>query len=361
MPEPRVFRPESGPDRHSRRALRVSCAALATTLSIAAGSQALVADAAQANPSLQTAVRSHAELNHSLDVMAKLLAGAVTDSQLRREIRDGAAQRFDGDTNVLWKTLKNKPGVRSAIANAHTREASGHPLGALGAIDTLAAGLPRFQVAVPEKLNSWDPATYTPLVAYMPEGVDDTTLRTVTAYDASGKAYELDAQVAPSRPVIVLGLNERTDDAGNLLKEQQASQQRLTALASSYDVRMVKVHLINDNEPWVKGSAEISLRAKSVGCGGTDYTDIDWSSLNDDEDWWYGPRYLGSTTCDVIFYWWEDDGSSFNFTLSYKGISLNVQMDDGDDLIGGIRRAHSAFEGGSDNKSEWSDIVQWTD
>lgn len=324
------------------------------------GSQAFVPTAAQAGTASNSTVRSDAEINQSLDAAAKLLASAVTDAQLRREIRDGAAQRFDGDTNVLWKTLKTKPGVRSALANTHNREQSRQPLDALRTIDDLAASIPRFQVAVPVNIDSWDPANYTPLVAYMPEGVDDTTLETVTAYDSSGKAYELDAQVAPSRPVIVLGLNERTDDAGNLL-QQQAAPQPMAALASSYAVRMVKVHLIHDNEPWAKGAAEISLRAKSVGCGGTAYTDYDWSSLNDDEDWWIGPRYLGSTTCDVVFYWWEDDGNNFDFTLSYKGISLNVQMDDGDDLIGGIRRLHSSFEGGSDNKSEWSDLVQWTD
>jgi hypothetical protein len=339
--------------------MRLSGAALAT-LAITMGSQAFVRDAAQAVPGRDPAVRSDAEINDSLDAAAKLLASAVTDAPLRREIRDGAAQRFDGDTNVLWKTLKTKPGVRSALANTGNQEQS-RLRDALRTIDDLAADMPRFQVAVPVTLDSWDAATYTPLVGYMPEGVDDTRLKTITAYDASGKAYQLDAQTAPSLPVIVLGLNERTDASGNLLHEQQAAPQPVAALASTYEVRMVKVHLINDNEPWAKGSAEISLRAKSAGCGGTAYTDIDWSSLNDDEDWWYGPRYLGSTTCDVIFYWWEDDGSSFDFTLSYKGISLNVQMDDGDDLIGGIRRLHSSFEGGTDNKSEWSDLVQWTD
>ena len=360
MPAPSGFGCESGRNTLSRKVFRLSSVALAT-FAITVGGQAFVSDAAQVSPSGHAAVRSHADVNKSLNAMAKLLASAVTDKQLRGEIRDGAAQRFDGDTNVLWKALKDKPGVRNALAGTRNRELSRHQLDALRTIDDLAAEIPRLQVAVPAELDHWDATNYTPLVAYVPEGVDDKTLKTITAYDASGKAYSVDAQRAPSRPVIVLGLNERTDDAGNLLQEQKASSQAVTALASSYQVRMVKVHVINDNEPWVKGSAEISLRAKSIGCGGTDYTDIDWSSLNDDEDWWYGPRYLGSTTCDVIFYWWEDDGGGADFTLAYKGVSLNVKMDDGDDLIGGIRRLHSTFEGGTDNKSEWSDLVQWTD
>jgi len=211
---------------------------------------------------------------------------------------------------------------------------------------------------VPANFDKWDPVTFTPLVAFMPVSVEDTTLKTITAYDADGKAHVLDAQVAPAQPVIVLGVNERTDDSGELLRNQLTAADQDPTAASAYQVRMVKVNIYNDNEPWAKGSAEISLRAQ--GCG-LDYTDIDWTSLNDDEDWWYGPRVLGTTTCGVYFYWWEDDGSSYDFTLSYKGVSLNVKMDDGDDLIGGILLGNASFEGSSDLKSEWSDLVMWTD
>jgi hypothetical protein len=339
-----------------------------TALALAASSTVCINESAIASPAPTS--QSDARVNKSLDSLAKLFARAMTDGKIRQSIHAGVAKRFDGDTDILYKTLASTTDVRRGLATAYSHGAAVPSSDAFSVVDRLARDIPRFQVAVPAKFDSWDAASYTPLVAYMPAGVEDTTLKTVTAYDAAGKAYALDAQVAPARPVIMLGLNERTDDAGNLLHRgpvlsssqltDAASPRQLTAAltAASYQVRMVKVHLINDNEPWTKGSAEISLRAK--GCG-LSYTDIDWSNLNDDGDWWYGPRELGTATCDVIFKWWEDDGSNWDFTLSYDGVGLGVHMDDSDDIIGGIRLDHSSFEGGTNKISQWSDLEQWTD
>ena len=340
-----------------------------TALAIASASTVGINESALAASAQGASNQSDARVNQSLDSLAKLFARAVTDEKIRRSIHAAVAQRFDGDTEVLYKTISTASDVRSGLASAYSHGRTGRYSDALSAVDRLAGNIPRFQVAVPAHFDSWDPASYTPLVAYMPTGVEDTTLATVTAYDATGKAYTLDAQVAPARPVIMLGLNERTDNSGKLLHPESVSTNReATATASSpmtaalaaasYQVRMVKVHLIHDNEPWTKGSAEISLRAQ--GCG-LSYTDIDWSSLNDDEDWWYGPRELGTATCDVIFKWWEDDGNNWDFTLSYEGVSLGVHMDDGDDIIGGIRVDHFQFEGGTNKISQWSDLEQWTD
>jgi hypothetical protein len=335
-----------------------------TALAVAS-STVCINDSAVAAPTKSPANQSNARVNQSLDSLAKLFASAMTDATIRQSIHAAVAQRFDGDTDVLYTTLSTTSSVRSGLATAYSRGRAVRSSDALSAVDRLAGDIPRFQVAVPAKFDSWDAASYTPLVAYMPTGVEDTTLKTITAYDANGKAYALNAQVAPARPVIVLGLNERTDNSGKLLHPESSSRDttattsgQMALAATSYQVRMVKVHLINDNEPWTKGSAEISVRAQ--GCG-LSYTDIDWSSLNDDEDWWYGPRELGTTCGSVIFKWWEDDGSSWDFTLSYDGVSLGVHMDDGDDIIGGIRLDYSTFEGGTNKLSQWSDLEQWVD
>lgn len=348
--------------RSSRRAFRIANASL-TTLTIAMGSVAFANGAAHAEPASDEIAPSEAVINQSLDSMAKLVAGAVTDDQFRQEIYDGAAKQFDGDTNVLWETLADEPGVQSTLATTYNLEGSARSLDATSAIESVASEIPRFQVAVPAKFDEWDPAKYTPLVAYMPQGVDDTTLETVTAYDASGTAYELDAQVEPANPVIVLGVNERTDENGNLLENVQEAESTpgFTTLATKYQVRMVKVNLLDDKEPWTRGAAEINLRAKSK-CGDLAYSDYNWVSLDDNDDWWYGPRVLGTSGCDVVFYWWEDDGSGgTEVSISFKGVSLGIKLSEGDDRIGGAQIAHSWFSGGSNNKTEWSALHQWTD
>ena len=331
---------------------------------------------AYAGPLADAVELSDSSINSSLDALSKLFAGAVTNEKFRHTIHDSVAERFDGDTDVLWDGLAEKPGVRNALAEIAARQTSITTLDAQRTVDRLTNEIPRLQIAVPANFDAWNPADYTPLVAYMPEGVEDTTLKTITAYDAAGRTFQLDAQVAPKQPVIVLGLNERTDDSGNLLESQEVTQNQPISpeskasinasnsiAAATYEVRVGLIHLVHDREPWASGDAEIAMKAKSRGCSGTEYTDTNWAYLNNDGDWWGGDEYriLGNTTCDVVFYWWEDDGGSADFTLGYGGFSLGVKMDNGDDLIGGIQLAHSKFQGASGDHSAWSDLTMNTD
>jgi Protein of unknown function (DUF3103) len=342
---------------HDRKRLTLAASALSTIAATVAGlagtsASATAAEAYAASASSSTTY-SDAEVNKSLDSMARLFAAAVTDEDLRRQIHDGAAKRFDGDTNVLYSTLSNTSDVRAALTAVYSQRQRVQLNDALSAINRMASDIPRFQVAVPAKFDAWNPAGFTPLVAYMPEGVEDTELETITAYDAKGRAHELDAQVAPARPVIVLGVNERTDDSGMLLESKStATDSDGPGMAGSYLVEINAAVIDKDHEPWAKGAAEVSYRAKSRGCGSVDHTDYDVNGLEHDPDMrqWLedGGLDLGGTSCPVIMYWWEDDSGSFDFTLEYRGVSLGVHMADGDDLIGGHEHGAGYFKGDSD-------------
>ena len=305
--------------------------------------------------------QSDAAINASLDALAKSLAASLGDADLRSTIHNAVEKRFDGDEDALWSSLASVPTFSSKVAG---RSQSG------AAAADLAAKLPQLQIAVPVHFDSWDPATYRPLVAYFPQGVDDTKVKTLTAYDAAGRAVQVDAQQGPQQPLIVVGLNERTDEAGKLLpayapaagKDQtaQSSSQAVTAAASTYSVDITKVALIDDKEPSTLGDAEIAMRAKSKGCSGTDYSATNWESVNNSGDQWYGSRNLGLTQCDVVFYWWEDDGGAFDFTLSYGGFSLGTKMDNSDDLIGGKQLPYSSFAGSTNRTDEWPALTMRT-
>jgi DUF3103 family protein len=318
---------------------------------------------------------SDADVNSSLDALAKSFAGAVTNETFRSTIHDAVAAQFDGDNEVLWSALTAKPGIRSTLAETMAKDKVITTADAQTTVDRLASKIPHFQVAVSENFDAWNPADYTPLVAYMPEGVEDTILKTVTAYDAAGKAFQLDAQVAPKQPVIVLGLNERTDDSGNVLTTQRStpdpsdptdsSDSELSATARSrYSADMISVGLIHDHEPWTKGKAEIRLRAQTAGCSGVNFTEPNWFGLDHDNDTWDtrdtpdGYGHLGKTTCDVITFWWEDDGGGFDFTLSYGGYNLGVKMDDSDDQLGGYEIDYSSFKGSTSEFKPWTSIQQ---
>lgn len=320
---------------------------------------------ANAAPAPMSTGMTDAQINRSLDFLAKTLAAAADRADLRTAIHQAVGKRFDGDTEALWRSLAADPNFSIQVAGSSQSS---------DVIARTAAKMPRLQIAVPAHFDSWDPATYAPLVASFPEGVDDTKVKTITAYDAAGNAVSLDAQVAPTQPVIVLGLNERTDEQSELLEPsvtsfqpaQTAEYSATATAAATYSVDIRTVHLIDDKEPWAKGDAEIALKARSRGCSGTEYIATNWENLNNSDDWWApgGTRNLGLTTCDVVFYWWEDDGGAFDFTLSYGGFSLGVQMDDSDDLIGGKQLPHGSFQGGGADtmrRDEWPALAMWTE
>lgn len=366
-----------GARARKRRGARIAGACVAILGMVLWSAAAGIESPAHAQSQTAAVGLSDSDINSALDAQAKLFAKAVTDKQFRLTIRDSVAARFAGEPEVLWKDLAKKPPIRGTLAANVARESNTTTPTAQQAVDHLANRIPRFQIAVPANFDTWNAADYAPLVAYAPEGVDDTTLKTVTAYDAAGRIFQLDAQAAPERPVIVLGLNERTDDSGNLLKSQQAipnppissdsesSTDASTSAAApkTYEVAITFIQLWHDKEPWFKGDAEISMKAKSRGCSGTEYTDSDWERLDNDLDRWStidGKRVLGSTKCDVVFYWWEDDGGGADFELGYGGFTLGVKMDDDDDLIGGIQLAHNKFQGASIDTTDWSDLEMST-
>ena len=97
--------------------------------------------------------------------------------------------------------------------------------------------------------------------------------------------------------------------------------------------------------------ALITSKQTSVAC---------WPLLNHDQDIWAGPLHIGSTTCDVVFRWWEDDGGAVNFTLEWGGFGLGVGMDNDDDLMSGIQLGHSTFQYASPDLTQWSDITMST-
>lgn len=104
-------------------------------------------------------------------------------------------------------------------------------------------------------------------VAVLPKG-DDRTWTSLVAYDRHGRQHLLDAQVAPTFPVLIVDI-----DTGQAVQEGMAlinaglqakglqSADRLTVAAdgaTSLDVtRLDRIRLANDGEPWAMGGAEV--------------------------------------------------------------------------------------------------------
>lgn len=309
-------------------------------------------------------------INASLEMMAKLFAQAVTDKAVRQEIHSQVSKRFDGDTEALYRTLVPRKGlqaqsgsrtdIRSVLADAYRGELSGQSTGshnaAMQALDTLTNKIPKFQIAVPVHFDSWDPASSVPLVGYAPIGIEDTKVVTIKAFDADGKMHFLNARALPSQPVVILGINERTDEAGQLQpdflantgeQDQEADALQLQPQACNRNVLVGWVMMRNDTEPWWKGSAEVMLVARSVVGPGV-YWHGSFNEVDEKNKWYWYRRYLGCTASDVIFYWYEKDGTKFNVPLYYGKLRLGIYVDDSDDYMGAVQVPTERFN------SAWS-------
>jgi len=310
-----------------------------------------------ANEAARPAAAKVKAANQSLETVTELLGRAVTDRALRQDIRAVIAKRATPDKAVTFGVLSKSSSLRQELVDTYRDTHRTSATEAQSAVDELLAGLPQSQVSVPVRFGSWNAADVAPLVAYVPVGINDMDLKTVTAYDAEGRAYELDAWKEPQQPVIVIGpdetaAHEPSAPSATKLTHRKSNQ----ALVDCYNVRLEYVRLWNDHEPWALGMAETMMVAKSDGVWFKDQ--FPYLEMDGDQVW---PRLsLGCTRNDVRFYWWEDDSGSADFDLKLGAFSFGVNMANDDDLIGGRQLNYSLFAGDSEDTTDFTDLVQVT-
>lgn len=320
-------------------------------------------------------------VNPALREVAQALAATLGDAQTRRVVKREVGKKFDGDFNVLYREIANKK-----VGTGTFRQALGNAVGkvqkkagtvgkeaALRNLDEYSSALPQLQISVPVKFADWDVDKTAPLVAFVPADVDDSDLREVEAFDATGRRYLLDAQVEPDFPVVVVSLSERTDSKGFLRSEfvrpglldsavesiedpsdpggdigfEPISPVYSVAGPSACDPRthaygdrelLHQIKINNDHEPWVKGSPEIYATYSFV--DSQNFRGQFFMSGVDNEGQWYsinGPlfywqSYYGNTFVMAV---WEQDGTNYGtFTYNYSGFNYTVQIQDGDDSLG---------------------------
>lgn len=111
----------------------------------------------------------------------------------------------------------------------------------------------------------------------------------------------------------------------------QAPSEDLEAQASSCRYVFVRgIYLDNDREP--VGDPEVMLAAMTRDSGSA--RKLDYASVNDTGKWYSTNTYIGCASRDALFQWYERDGSNLDVTVSVKGVSLGLKIDNGDDDMG---------------------------
>ncbi len=121
------------------------------------------------------------------------------------------------------------------------------------------------QLLLPLHAEKWNADDYSPLVATYDFAKDETEITTIAAYDRNGNSVTLDANREPKKPVIVFGLNERSDEQGTIYGQYKVGSKELSSSLSKVNqvntplkyLIITGVYLRDDHEPWYLGDPEI--------------------------------------------------------------------------------------------------------
>ncbi|WP_432586256.1 DUF3103 family protein [Streptomyces sp. HD1123-B1] len=265
-------------NRRIRRTVLAGAALVATCATIAPA-----AVAAPDRPSSSGTAATSA-VGRIEDRTARALAASLDDATWRTHLRKAVLGSDEVDLRKAAGATVAPTGKRltSALADADRQIAAAKGLGAdTGSLLRLRLG--------DDSMRADLKAGQAPLIAV---ASNDDRAGKVTAYDSKGVAHTLDARTAPDRPVYVLDIDESKAMAAGMrvLREEFAARGLSTPRADTsaadggFDsTRITGVELSEDEEPWVKGDAEIYTLVTGFGQDGKVRVDpVDMPYLDED-------------------------------------------------------------------------------
>ncbi|WP_330459865.1 DUF3103 domain-containing protein [Streptomyces sp. NBC_00820] len=264
--------------RHPRR--RVTLTATAATLLALSAAQTLAAaptaGAAPAAParSAHSPSATASAVTGAQDRAARAIARSLGDNAWRTRLRTAALK--SDDVAVTPLAARANPGLASGLA------AADHAIAAAKGLDGKVGPLLRLRLG-DRSMRAALSAGSAPWVA---AATSDDATHTVTAYDSQGRAHALDSRKAPGRPVYVVDIDSsKALTAGlDVLRKElvkdgvrsatpgavNTTAAKRTAAASGgfWTTKVDAVELSDDEEPWVKGDAEIYTLVTGFGQDG---------------------------------------------------------------------------------------------
>jgi hypothetical protein len=270
------------------------------------------------------------EINNALDDAAYTLAISLNDVGIRKMIKEEVGKKFDGDYDVLLKNIadintSNGNDFISTIANSYVNEQVKKSLKKETTVEAIKNQLnksmsliPTFQIAMPVRFDDWNAETYIPLVGYIEYNSINEDPLYINAYDADGNLHQLDALTKPEFPVIILGINERTDEDGNVTYKEPEETIDITpsfkSETTSDRVVLKRMNVLNLEEAWSRGAAEVYMGVLRS-TGSTSRTTLYENNVSvdrDDEGVWKNRNWemfqWSFSNEYVIIYWYEYDG-----------------------------------------------------
>ncbi|MGW3268241.1 DUF3103 family protein [Streptomyces sp. NPDC001056] len=265
--------------RHTRRRGTLTAAA-ATLVTFCAAQTLTAAPSAFAAP-VPGPAAARAAHAHSAT------ASAVTSAQDRAA---RAIARSLGDAS--WNTRLRAAALKSREVPV-TERASGSLKSQLSAADRQIAAAKGLDAKTGSllQLRLGDPSMRASLAAgtapWVAAAVSDDDATSVTAYDSRGRAHRVDARKAPAHPVYVVDVDSSKALAAGLdvLSKElvkdgvrsaapaaavntTATPRAAATTAGYWTTKITAVELSDDEEPWIKGAAEIYTLVSGFGQDG---------------------------------------------------------------------------------------------
>ncbi|WMX47170.1 DUF3103 family protein [Streptomyces roseicoloratus] len=281
------MRPRPARRRGTLTATAAALAALCAAQTLGATSAASATSATSATPAPapgRAVSATEAAVGSAQDRAARDIARSLGDSSWRTSLRTATLKAPGAAGLPVTERATGALKDRLAAADQDIAEAKGLAAGT-GSLLRLRLGDPSMRTALAAGVTPWVAAAVS----------DDDTDGTVTAYDSEGRAHRLDARTAPGHPVYVVDIDSTKALAAGLdvlrkelAKAGIASADRravntLGTTAGFWTTKITSVRLNDDEEPWVKGDAEVYTLVSGFGHDGKVRVDpVDMPYLDND-------------------------------------------------------------------------------
>ncbi|RGA05393.1 DUF3103 family protein [Microbispora triticiradicis] len=307
-------------------------------------------------PASSSASAASGTVSAATDRLAAQVASALAD----RKVRDRAVSATaSAPADLLTLTANTGLAQAARTANHAVLAAKGLPANSGSllqlrvATDAMHAGLSRGEV---------------PLVAAAPT---DDEVASITAYDPLGGKVTLDPAVAPERPVLVvevdvakalpmgIDLMRKTLSRGGVTEAKPLAT--VQSSGGYWATKIDAVRLSDDEEPWIKGAAEIYSVVGGFGLDGKATVTIVQMPYLDDDGTTYYPNQLlvhfngyKYNLADVVMM--EDDGDTNYQQLAQAIITALLTIADAGTYIPLVNAIISAIP-----TSWWTDDPDYVD
>ena len=253
---------------------------------------------------------------------ARAVATSLVDRDWSSQVQAATLTSAQVNLHALTTAATAPAGehLRKAVANADRGIAAAKGLGS----DT--GPLLRIRLGDTSMRDALE-AGATPLVAAAP---NDDTAETITAWNVRGQAVTLDAATVPDQPVYIVDVDvSKALSAGLKVLDQQLAEQGIsspaqtvnTATAGWWATKITSIRVSDDEEPWVKGDAEMFSLVSGFGLDGKVRVDtVDMPYLDNDGTTYYPNQILVNWSnykynlADAVLM--EDDGDTNYLALA---------------------------------------------